>query len=74
MEQQPHAVIKNLQISTEDSSLSALAAEVNAMKIAIGLISQKLDNRHRKLFLKELRQLSDVKPDELATQIEQFRV
>lgn len=74
MVEKPHAVIKNLQISTQDSSLRALASEVNALKIAVGLIFQKLDDQHREVFLKELRQLPDAKLNELANQLEQFRV
>ncbi|MEL5387330.1 hypothetical protein CS371_26890 (plasmid) [Serratia marcescens] len=66
--------IEGLQITTNNTDLNALGAEVNALKIALGLIFQKLHDSHRDAFLKELRQTNTPALNDLAKQLEQFRV
>ncbi|HCC2627187.1 TPA: hypothetical protein M4192_001676 [Klebsiella quasipneumoniae] len=73
-EQEPVAVINQLKIETDNSDLNSLGAEVTAMKIAIGLIFQKMPNTHRDAFLLELRQLDNPWLNGLANQLEQFKV
>jgi len=73
-EKQPHGVIENFRISTDASNLENLSAEVTAMKVAIGLIFQKMANHHRDAFLVELRQLGNPWMNGLADQLEQFKI
>lgn len=73
-EQKPHGVIKNFSISSDTSSIEALGSEVTAMKIAIGLLFQKMPDHHRTAFLTELRQLNNPWMNGLADQLEQFKI
>ncbi|CQH62992.1 TPA: hypothetical protein ACPZMC_004417 [Yersinia enterocolitica] len=73
-QQKPHAEIKGLQVSTDNTDLNSLGAEVTALKIAVGLLFQKMEDHHRTALLIELRQLN-IKPlHDLANQLEQFKV
>ncbi|HBQ4033039.1 TPA: hypothetical protein L7126_000553 [Klebsiella pneumoniae] len=72
--QEPVAFINNLEIGTDTSNLNSLGAEVTAMKIAIGLIFQKMPDTHRDAFLLELRQLDNPWLNRLANQLEQFKI
>lgn len=66
--------IESLQISTNNTDLKALGVEVTALKLAVGLIFQKLHDSHRDALLKELRQTNTPELNDLAKQLEQFRV
>ncbi|WP_260523948.1 hypothetical protein [Serratia sp. PL7] len=72
--EKPHAIIEKLQVSADTTSLTALGAEVVALKTAVGLIFQKLQDPLRDSLLKELRQLDNKSLNDLADQLEQFRV
>lgn len=73
-EQKPHGVINNFSISSDTTNLESLGSEVTAMKVAIGLLFQKLPDHLRTAFLTELRQLSNPWMNGLADQIEQFKI
>lgn len=73
-EQQPHGVINNFHISSDTSNLETLGSEVTAMKVAIGLLFQKMPEHHRTAFLTELRQLNNPWMNGLADQMEQFKI
>lgn len=66
--------IESLQITTNNTDLNTLGAEVTALKIAVGLIFHKLHDNHRDAFLKELRQTNTPALNDLAKQLGQFRV
>lgn len=73
-QQKTHGEIKGLKISTDSTDLNALGAEVTALKVAIGLLFQKMQDKNRTALLAELRQL-DIKPlNDLADQLEQFKI
>ncbi|ENH9680424.1 hypothetical protein [Enterobacter roggenkampii] len=73
-EQKPVGVIENFEIGTDTSNLNSLGAEVTAMKVAIGLLFQKMPSHHRDAFLMELRQLDNPWMNGLAKQLEQFKI
>ena len=74
MPQQPHAIIKNLRVSSNTADLQSLGGDVTALKIAVGLLFQKLPDNLRETYLLELRQLNNPYLNDLATQLEQFKV
>ncbi|AVX37840.1 hypothetical protein [Yersinia massiliensis] len=74
MSQQKQSVINNLQVTTDNTDLNTLGAEVTALKVALGLMFQKLQEPLREIFLKELRQTNTPALNDLADQLEQFRV
>lgn len=74
MSQQPHAVIKSLEVSSDTTNLNALGADVTALKVAVGLLFQKLPDDRRDAMLFELRQLGIPALNDLAKQLEQFKV
>ncbi|EKN3779783.1 hypothetical protein RSG63_004180 [Yersinia enterocolitica] len=74
MNQQKQSVINNLRVTTDNTDLNALGAEVTALKVALGLMFQKLQEPLREIFLKELRQTNTPALNDLADQLEQFRV
>ncbi|WP_145601697.1 hypothetical protein [Yersinia frederiksenii] len=74
MSQQKQSVINNLRVTTDNTDLNALGAEVTALKVALGLMFQKLQEPLREIFLKELRQTNTPALNDLADQLEQFRV
>lgn len=71
---QPIKFIEKLEISANTSNLESLGAEIVALKLAVGLIFQKLQDPMREAFLKELRQLNNPAMNDLAKQLEQFRI
>ncbi|HHL8925830.1 TPA: hypothetical protein ACQ8TZ_004825, partial [Escherichia coli] len=71
---QPIKFIEKLEISANTSNLESLGAEIVALKVAVGLIFQKLQDPMREAFLKELRQLNNPAMNDLAKQLEQFRI
>ncbi|MFV8925367.1 hypothetical protein ABQ431_03600 [Serratia fonticola] len=73
-EQKPVGVIENFNISSDTTSLEALGSEVTAMKVAIGLLFQKMQDHHRTALLAELRQLDNPWMNGLADQLEQFKI
>ena len=74
MNQQKQSVINNLRVTTDNTDLNALGAEVTALKVALGLMFQKLQEPLREIFLKELRQTNTPALNDLADQLGQFRV
>lgn len=74
MMEQPKKFIDNLSISADTTNLASLGEEIVSLKVAVGLIFQKLQDPLRDQFLKELRQLNNPSMNNLADQIEQFRV
>ncbi|MBH2556792.1 hypothetical protein [Serratia ureilytica] len=74
MSQQPHAVINRLEVSSDTTDINALGADVTALKVAVGLLFQKLPDDRRDAMLFELRQLGIPALDDLAKQLEQFKV
>ncbi|HHH1616404.1 TPA: hypothetical protein ACPY5B_004609 [Yersinia enterocolitica] len=74
MNQQKQSVINNLRVTTDNTDLNALGAEVTELKVALGLMFQKLQEPLREIFLKELRQTNTPALNDLADQLEQFRV
>lgn len=72
--EQPKKFINNLNISTNNTDLNTIGIEITALKIAVGLIFQKLQDPLREAYLKELRQLNYPALNELADQLEQFKI
>ncbi|KLP59380.1 hypothetical protein [Enterobacter asburiae] len=70
----PDKIINGLHVSTNATDLNSLAADVTALKVAFGLMFQKMGDGHREALLKELRQTKTEALDDLAKQLEQFRV
>lgn len=66
--------ISNLVVGTDNRSLDTVAKELISMKIAIGLLFQKLPDIEREAFLKTLRLKNDSYLNALADALEQFRV
>lgn len=72
--EKPDKVINGLQVSTNATDLNSLAADVTALKIAFGLMFQKLDDSNREGLIKTLKQTNTEALNDLANQLEQFRV
>ncbi|EBA0935244.1 hypothetical protein KIE59_004476 [Salmonella enterica] len=67
-------IINELKVSSNATDLHSLAADVTALKVAFGLMFQKMGDSHREALLKELRQTNTEALNDLANQLEQFRV
>ena len=72
--EKPDKVINELNISTNATDLNSLAADVTALKVAFGLLFQKLDDQSRVGLIKTLKQTNTPALTDLANQLEQFRV
>ena len=72
--EKPDKVINGLNVSNNATDLNSLAADVTALKVAFGLMFQKMGDSHREALLKELRQTNTEELTDLANQLEQFRV
>ncbi|MET3817202.1 hypothetical protein [Pantoea septica] len=70
----PDKVIHGLNVSSNATDLNSLAADVTALKVAFGLLFQKLDDSSRQGLIKSLKQTNTDALTDLANQLEQFRV
>lgn len=70
----PDKVINGLRVSSNSTDLNSLAADVTALKVAFGLMFQKLDDQSRQGLIKTLKQTNTEALTDLANQLEQFRV
>ncbi|MEL4885736.1 hypothetical protein N6P31_01400 [Pectobacterium betavasculorum] len=66
--------VDNLKVSTNVTDLNSVGEEITALKFAVGLIFQKMQEPLRENFLLELRQLDLPPLNKLAEQLEQFKV
>ncbi|MCL2892469.1 hypothetical protein [Brenneria tiliae] len=74
MTESNNTVINGLKISTNNTDLNTIGVEITALKVAFGLMFQKLGEPLRETFLAELRQTNTPALNDLANQLEQFRV
>lgn len=72
--EKPHKIINSLNVSSNATDLNSLAADVTALKVAFGLLFQKLDDSSREGLIKTLKQTNTEALNDLANQLEQFRV
>jgi len=72
--EKPHKIINNLNVSSNATDLNSLAADVTALKVAFGLLFQKLDDSSREGLITTLKQTNTEALNDLANQLEQFRV
>ncbi|HAK3331933.1 TPA: hypothetical protein H2A59_002413 [Salmonella enterica] len=64
--------LNNFYIGTNADSIESVAAEVNALKFALGLLALRLPDAEKNKFLIELTQLDDPSLQKLASEIKQF--